>query len=79
MRFEVDPAERREPPLDGLRQIGPGIPVGGERVAQDVTKLRFHRTAVPGGADAQARFQRRIDIADGERGHRCFIQVHTSL
>ena len=79
-QFEIDTAERGKAPTDRLGQVRLGlIAITGHGFAQDRARLGFHRSAVPGGAQPQPLFHRRIDIADRQGGHRGLERCHESI
>jgi hypothetical protein len=67
---QVDPCQRRKAPADRFGQVGLTAALWGQRVAQNLAQLGFHRAAVARGSDAQPLLYRRIDVANGQRGHR---------
>jgi DNA-binding transcriptional LysR family regulator len=62
-----------------LAQVRLGALIDLDRFAHDCTQLRFHRTAMLCRAHAQPLFDRRIDIADRQRRHRCLVQLHADI
>jgi hypothetical protein len=73
-------AERRKPCTNTLIQIALGRPLGFlESLLENVSHLGLHRVAVLRSADAQTLLERRIDIADRQRGHRDLIQLHAVI
>jgi hypothetical protein len=64
------PSQRGKAPADRLGQVGLTAALWGQRVAENLAQLGFHRAAVARGTDAQPLLYRRIDVANGQRGHR---------
>src|SRR5712671_7724978 len=65
VRVQVDPCQRRKAPADRFGQVGLTAALD-----QNVAQFGFHRAAVVCSTDAQPLLYRRIDVANGQRGHR---------
>ena len=76
----VGAAERREARADAVVEIGFGRALGlFEGFLEYVADLGLHRVSMLGGANTQALFESRIDIADRQGGHGSLVQLHALI